>query len=89
MMMNGINAILLGIVPVRYVEHGKVSAVAGLLDFSSYFAAGIFVAAGGFLRDLTGNWAALFLFWTVLAAAGICLSLFSRKYYSKTKSTVH
>ena len=77
-MMYGSNTLLLGVIPLTYAKFGKVSSVAGFLDFTSYLAAGAAAALTGLIVDLK-NWRWVLMFWCVSAAVGAVSLLISRK----------
>lgn len=76
-MMNGANTILLGIIPMKYAKYGKVSAIAGALDFSSYFVSGFAAAVTGFIVKLSG-WEGVMGFWIIATVCGTISLAYSR-----------
>ncbi|MCT4595917.1 MAG: MFS transporter [Anaeromicrobium sp.] len=62
----GVNSILLSYIPLSVGKYNKSSSVAGLLDFSSYFAAGIAIYASGYIVD-NFSWNGVIFIWLVLA----------------------
>lgn len=69
-MMNGSNTLLLAVIPLNYTKYGKVSSVAGFLDFISYLAAGSGAAFTGLIVDLK-NWRWVLAFWGLSIGIGI------------------
>lgn len=68
--MYGANTLLLGIFPMAYDYCGRVSAVAGFLDFCAYLAAGCTALLSGFMIDKVG-WEGVMVLWLVVAALGV------------------
>lgn len=69
-MMNGSNTLLLGVIPLTYAKYGRVSSVAGFLDFTSYLAAGAGASLTGLIVDTKG-WTGVLVFWGASAAVGV------------------
>jgi len=78
-MMYGANTMLLGVFPMRFAKCGKVSSVAGFLDFCSYMAAGLAAFATGIIVDLSG-WGGVLIFWVAVSGIGAVALLVSRLY---------
>ncbi len=78
-MMYGANTMLLGVFPMRFAKYGKVSSVAGFLDFCSYMAAGLAAFATGIIVDLSG-WGGVLIFWVAVSGIGAVALLVSRLY---------
>jgi sugar phosphate permease len=72
-MMSGANTILLGIVPMKFDKYNKVSAIAGTLDFCSYFISGFTTLITGFIVDKF-EWNGVMFFWIAVIIIG-CISL--------------
>lgn len=68
-MMNGANAILLGVIPMKFDKYNKVSAIAGTLDFCSYFISGIATLITGLVVDIFG-WSGVMYFWIAVTLIG-------------------
>lgn len=68
-MMFGANTLLLGVVPLSFHKYGRVSSVAGFLDFCAYLAAGFTGILTGKIVDLFG-WNGLLTVWVFLCAIG-------------------
>ena len=77
--MYGVNTVLLGVFPLRFARAGRVSFVSGLLDFSSYLAAGLSSVFAGYVLDKGLGWNSVFVMWLVLTLLGIAALFFSRK----------
>jgi sugar phosphate permease len=75
-MMNGANAILLGLVPMKFDKYNKVSAIAGTLDFCSYFISGFAALITGLIVDLSG-WSGVMFFWIAVTVIGSISLIFS------------
>lgn len=73
--MSMANTLLLGVYPLRFVHDGRVSGVAGFLDFTSYLAAGSTAALSGLLLDRLG-WTSMLILWLSITTLG-AFSLFS------------
>lgn len=76
--MYGVNAVMLGVFPLRFAEYGRTSFVSGLLDFSSYLAAGSSSVFSGWIVDRGFGWGAVFAVWQGFTVAGL-LALFWRQ----------
>ncbi|PAB59894.1 MFS transporter [Anaeromicrobium sediminis] len=61
----GVNSILLSYIPLSVGKYNKSSSVAGLLDFCSYFAAGIAIYATGYIVD-NFSWSGVIYVWIVV-----------------------
>lgn len=75
-MMSGSNAILLGIIPMKFDKYNKVSAIAGTLDFCSYFISGFAALITGSIVDLIG-WSGVLIFWIAVTVIGTIALVFS------------
>lgn len=75
--MNGANALLLGAIPTKFVRYNKVSAVAGTLDFCSYFVSGFAATITGIIVDLSG-WGGVMVFWMAVTIIGTASLVFSQ-----------
>ena len=60
----GINSLLLTSLPLSFSAEGKVGAVAGFLDFSSYTGGGISALVAGQILA-TGSWRSVFVYWLI------------------------
>jgi sugar phosphate permease len=67
--MNGANALLLGVIPMKFIKYNKVSAIAGTLDFCSYFVSGLAASVTGIIVDLFG-WSGVMVFWMIVTVIG-------------------
>ncbi len=81
-MMYGANTMLLGVFPMSFAKYGKVSSVAGFLDFCSYMAAGLAASVTGIIVDLSG-WGGVLIFWVIVSGIGAAALLVSRLYDAK------
>jgi sugar phosphate permease len=68
--MYGANTILLTIVPYSFGRYGKISTVAGTLDFCSYIGAACTGIVTGAVID-TAGWDGAILLWAVLSVFGV------------------
>lgn len=68
--MYGANTLLLGIIPLQFQPYGRVSSVAGLLDFTAYIASGFAAAATGVIVGSFG-WHGVIVFWLLTTLAGV------------------
>lgn len=71
------NTLLLGVYPLFFAKEGRVSGVAGFLEFSAYLAAGCTAVLSGLLLDLMG-WQSVLVLWLAVALIG-ALALFMAK----------
>ena len=71
------NTLLLGVYPLLFAKEGRVSGVAGFLEFSAYLAAGCTAVLSGLLLDLMG-WQSVLVLWLAVALIG-ALALFMAK----------
>lgn len=74
----GVNTLLLGVLPLKYIRYNKVSSVAGFMDFCSYVAAGATAPLTGVLVTAIG-WNGAVWMWAMAAALGIGLLLLNWK----------
>ena len=81
--MFGTNTLLLASLPMKYIKYNKTSSIAGLFDFSSYFAAGISSALTG-LIVVKFDWAFMFFFWIMISCIGVFAVLLDIKKTEKT-----
>lgn len=72
--MYGANTLLLGIFPISYSYCGRVSAVAGFLDFCAYMASGLAAVLCGLLVDKMG-WGGVMALWLGVTAMGMAALL--------------
>ncbi len=63
------NTLLLGVYPLYFAEEGRVSGVAGFLEFAAYLAAGCTAVLSGWLLDLMG-WESVIVLWLAVALVG-------------------
>jgi OPA family glycerol-3-phosphate transporter-like MFS transporter len=71
------NTLLLGVYPLFFANEGRVSGMAGFLEFSAYLAAGCTAVLSGLLLDLMG-WQSVLVLWLFVALIG-ALALFMAK----------
>lgn len=76
MAVSVINTSVLSIYPIRYAKTGNTASVSGIMDFSTYFGAGVSSAVYGLVINSFG-YTAMFVSWIAisLAALGILLSM--------------
>lgn len=84
-MMSGANALLLGVIPMKFHKYNKVSSIAGLLDFCSYFISGFAASVTGIIVDLFG-WGGVLQFWMMATVIGTISLVFSQ--LSETRLTL-
>lgn len=75
-MMYGANTILLGIIPMGFSKYGRVSTIAGFLDFCSYLAAGCASAITGNIVDKFG-WNSVLILWLAVSLIGVAALIIS------------
>jgi OPA family glycerol-3-phosphate transporter-like MFS transporter len=68
--MYAANTLLLGIIPISYTYCGRVSAVAGFLDFCAYMASGFAAIFSGILIDKIG-WIGVMVLWLAVTGVGM------------------
>ena len=69
--MYGANTLLIGVVPMNYLKYGKVSSIAGFLDFCAYLASGVTSLLTGVIISSPAGWNGVIVMWVVSAAAGL------------------
>lgn len=76
MAVSVINTSVLSIYPIRYAKTGNTASVSGIMDFSTYFGAGVSSAVYGLVINSFG-YTAMFVSWIAisLAALGVLLSM--------------
>lgn len=74
----GVNTLLLGVLPLKYIRYNKVSSIAGFMDFCSYMAAAAATPLTGLLVTALG-WNGAVWMWAAAAALGIGLLLLNWK----------
>lgn len=67
-----INTSFLSTYPIRYVSTGNVASVSGIMDFATYFGAGVSSLAYGFLIEHFG-YEPMYLSWVIVSVASIFL----------------
>lgn len=65
-----INTSILGIYPIRFTASGNVASVSGLMDFATYFGAGISSVAYGFLVEHFG-YTPMFASWVTVSVISV------------------
>lgn len=83
--INGINLILISIVPARFVIYGKVSTVSGVLNAFTYAGSALSTYAIGKFAEGSG-WQFTIGTWALLAFSGLVVSLIGMKSW---KTFVH
>lgn len=68
--MYGANTLLLGVFPMQYAYCGRVSAMAGFLDFCAYVASGFAAVLSGLMIDRLG-WGGVMALWLAVAGIGM------------------
>ncbi len=76
------NTLLLGVYPLFFANEGRVSGVAGFLEFSAYLAAGCTAVLSGLLLDLMGFKSVLVL-WLGVAFIGALALFMAKRVQSK------
>ena len=66
-----INTSMLSIFPMHYIKTGNVSSVSGIMDFATYFGAGLGSVVYGFVIDNTGNYALMYASWAAISLVSI------------------
>lgn len=80
MAVSVINTSVLSIYPIRYAKTGNTASVSGIMDFSTYFGAGVSSAVYGMVINSFG-YTAMFASWAILSAvaAAVVLSVNKRQ----------
>jgi len=65
----GANPAMTAIIPLSYKQYGRVSSVAGFIDFSIYLGSGLAGAFTGFIVDSSG-WNNVFIMWCLISFLG-------------------
>ena len=86
-LINGTNSMLMTIIPLNFAKKGRVSSVAGFLDFSSYIGAGLSGVLTGFVSDLL-NWNGVIIVWIGAILIGIISILIASTYDLKMKRVI-
>jgi MFS transporter, OPA family, glycerol-3-phosphate transporter len=76
--MYAANTLLLGIIPISYTYCGRVSAVAGILDFCAYMASGLAVYFSGMLIDNIG-WGGVMVLWLAVTGVGMAALIIAER----------
>jgi sugar phosphate permease len=87
LVINGINALLLSSIPLRYSQRGKTSTLAGFLDFASYVGSGTMTILTGIVVNSWG-WQTLLSAWVALFGLGGFL-MFTRVFAPKQGQRVN
>jgi len=80
-LLHGTNVLLSAAIPMKFKRYNRTSAVAGILDSSSYLGAGASAALSGLIIDAFG-WNGVMTFWTLTLAAGV-LSLIRYRLFER------
>ncbi len=85
----GANGLLLTALPLAYGRAGRVSSLAGALDFASYVGSGLGGIATGALVDWRG-WGAAFWFWSLIALLGAMIigNLWWRNHHNLAEASI-
>lgn len=91
--MFGANPIMTTTIPLKYRSHGRVSAIAGFIDFSIYLGSGLSGVFTGLIADYFG-WNSVFFLWGaagILGTASIAVNILQEKrkgrtFYAESKS---
>jgi len=67
--MFGANPIMTTTIPLQYLKYGRVSAIAGFIDFSIYVGSGLSGVFTGLMADFFG-WNSVFYLWGAAAVLG-------------------
>lgn len=76
--MYAANTLLLGIIPISFTYCGRVSAVAGFLEFCAYIASGLAAIFSGMLIDNIG-WVGVMVLWLAVAGVGLASLIIADK----------
>lgn len=72
MAVSVINTSVLSIYPIRYAKTGNTASVSGIMDFSTYFGAGVSSAVYGIVIHSFG-YTAMFASWVVISVAALMI----------------
>lgn len=81
--MYGANTILMTIVPYSFAKYGKVSTVAGTLDFCAYIGAACTGVITGSVIDKAG-WSSALVLWAILSVVAVISMLLSKNRPSES-----
>lgn len=68
-----INTSMLSIFPMHYIKTGNVASVSGIMDFATYFGAGIGSMVYGFVIEHTGLYSPMYASWAVISLISILI----------------
>jgi len=80
--MHGINHLLTGRISPYFAKYGRVSTVTGVINCFPYIGSAIAAPLSAVLSDTLG-WGAVILMWLVVAAAGVGLTAFHLRRYTR------
>ena len=80
--MHGINHLLTGRISPYFAKYGRVSTVTGVINCFPYIGSAIAAPLSAVLSDTLG-WGAVILMWLVVAAAGVSLTAFHLRRYTR------
>lgn len=84
--MQGLNPLLVSLLPMEYDSAGRVGMVAGLVDCCIYIGSSLAGVLTGALKDASG-WNVVFIAWMAVAIAGSALGMLSGKQSKRAKAT--
>lgn len=86
-LITGTNSMLLTIIPLSFTKKGRVSSVAGFLDFSSYIGAGLSGVLTGLVSDLW-SWNGVIIVWIGAIIIGTVSILIANTYDRKIRKVM-
>lgn len=85
--MHAVNVMFITMVPLSFSKYGCVSTIGGILNSAAYIGCGLLnIAAGNILNNGSSEWNTLFLFWLLLCAAAILLTVVCSVIWKKFTS---
>ena len=85
--MHGINTMLIGHVPKRFVKYGKVATFSGVLNSCTYIGASLSTYAFASIAETKG-WNATILTWIFVSVAGVVFGLISLPMWKKFRNYI-
>ncbi len=83
--MQGLNSIIMGLVPYHFEKHGKAATTTGCLNASAYLASSIGSYGVGIISSIYG-WNMTILSWIIIAVLGTSFTLFVARVWSNFKN---
>ncbi len=85
--MHGTNLLLIGNLPAKFVKHGKVSTISGVLNSCTYIGSTISAYGIAKLAEAFG-WGGNVIFWTIIATVATLICFFNTNLNKKILNSV-